>query len=153
MFTVTFDADKFISTLDSLAERMNDEGFNAWLRATQDAKESQHQHGYQNRTGKLTASMSGKANRKGPFNWTSQVKTTASYALWVDEKTDAHPIEAKNGKMLRWYVNGQPVFRRRVWHPGTKGAGFSTVAALTFAFQAPDYVQRAFDAVVSRDNG
>jgi Bacteriophage HK97-gp10, putative tail-component len=48
----------------------------------------------------------------------------AQYALFVEEGTRPHAIEARRAKALRFVMNGEIIFRRRVWHPGTKATNF-----------------------------
>lgn len=47
-------------------------------------------------------------------------------AVWLDEGTKPHVIEAKNAKALRFEIGGQVLFRKRVNHPGTKPTHFWT---------------------------
>lgn len=52
------------------------------------------------------------------------IENTHHAAVWLDEGTPEHPIEAKNTKALRFEINGQVIFRRRVEHKGTKATRF-----------------------------
>ena len=51
-------------------------------------------------------------------------------ALWQDAGTRAHEILPRNVRMLRFKVNGATVFRRRVYHPGTKAVHFMRAGAV-----------------------
>ncbi|MFI7630269.1 HK97 gp10 family phage protein [Microbispora rosea] len=45
---------------------------------------------------------------------------TASYGADVEYGTDPHEIRAVNAKALHWVdAEGNDIFRKRVWHPGT----------------------------------
>src|ERR1019366_7785568 len=59
---------------------------------------------YKDRSGKTRAS--GKVVARGA-------------SIFLENGTKAHTITARNGGMLRFFVNGQAVFRRSVRHPGT----------------------------------
>jgi hypothetical protein len=51
-------------------------------------------------------------------------------AKFLENGTRAHTIAARNGGMLRFFVNGSPVFRRSVRHPGTASRPFMMQARL-----------------------
>jgi hypothetical protein len=47
------------------------------------------------------------------------------HASYLDSGTAPHAIVARRAKALRWYDSGgNPVFRKSVQHPGTRGDGF-----------------------------
>jgi hypothetical protein len=50
-------------------------------------------------------------------------------AIFVDRGTKAHDIKAKNGKALRFEVNGETIFARKVHHRRTARRPFVTQAA------------------------
>lgn len=50
------------------------------------------------------------------------------YTGYEHDGTAPHEIRARRKKFLRFVMNGQVVFRRRVWHPGTTGTLFLTMA-------------------------
>jgi len=56
------------------------------------------------------------------------IVTAGGASRFLENGTRAHIIEAKRAKALKFSVNGQMLFRRRVQHPGTKGAYFLTQA-------------------------
>jgi hypothetical protein len=49
-------------------------------------------------------------------------------AVFLENGTMPHVIEAKNAQTLRFVVNGETVFRRSVQHPGTQPRPFMTDA-------------------------
>jgi hypothetical protein len=49
-------------------------------------------------------------------------------AMLLVNGTRAHVISARSGGMLRFFVNGQAVFRRRVQHPGSAPRPFMAQA-------------------------
>ena len=62
-------------------------------------------------------------SRETPYGFT--VLPRASYAGFVDQGTKPHIIEPKTAKVLRWFGPwGNPIFARRVKHPGTTGIFF-----------------------------
>ncbi len=149
MSGVTFDTAAFEADMKALLTDIDDRGYTAFVRSVKEAEESTNEHGYQNRTGKLQASRGYRAYRQGRLGWAGEIKWRAPYAQWVDSPTKAHAIAAKKAKMLRWYSYGQPVFRRRVWHPGTSGAGFSKHAAEQFELRATSTIQEGVDSAVA----
>lgn len=50
------------------------------------------------------------------------------YTGYEHDGTPAHEIRARRKKYLRFVMDGQVVFRKRVWHPGTTGTLFLTMA-------------------------
>lgn len=54
----------------------------------------------------------------GDWVFEVEIGSPADTALWTDEGTRPHVIEAVNAKVLAFEVGGQMVFRRRVYHPG-----------------------------------
>ena len=50
-------------------------------------------------------------------------------ALWLDQGTAPHSIEAKAGGFLRFNKGGQVIFAKRVRHPGQRATRFATRAA------------------------
>ena len=68
-------------------------------------------------------------------------------AKLLQNGTKPHVIEAKRAGMLRFMVNGQVLFRRRVNHPGTAERPFVSEArergAVALAFGADFYVGAA----------
>lgn len=51
-----------------------------------------------------------------------------NYAMLHHDPTRPHEIRARRRQVLRFVVGGRVVFRRRVWHPGTRGTQFLTKA-------------------------
>lgn len=99
---------------------------------------------FKDRTGALRKSIT----RGQKSTWVHFLKASAKHALWVEEKTNPHRIEARNGGMLRFRFHGAIVFRRSVNHPGTKGAHFmadaATVGARFLDWRMEDAITRAF---------
>lgn len=54
--------------------------------------------------------------------------SSAKHAIFVNDGTRPHVIEARRAKMLRFEIGGQTIFRRRVNHPGTKPRPFAAMA-------------------------
>lgn len=61
--------------------------------------------------------------------WEERLRANAPYAMYVENGTKPHVIEAK-GKALRFELNGETVFRKRVNHPGSKPRYFIRDASL-----------------------
>lgn len=72
-------------------------------------------------TGRLRGSVASDVQKRG--DWEGRVFTQqVPYAVPVEEGTQPHEIHARNGKALRFRAGGRVLFRRKVQHPGTKGA-------------------------------
>lgn len=71
------------------------------------------------RTGFLRASIDSVVSENQ-----SITSTNAFYALFVDQGTKPHWIEAHRSGWLRWEKDGQVFFRRKVYHPGFEGRQF-----------------------------
>jgi hypothetical protein len=99
---------------------------------------------FKDRTGDLRRSIT----RGQKSTWVHFLKASAPHALFVEEKTKPHRIEARNGKVLRFRFHGGIQFRRFVNHPGTKGAHFmddaATVGSRFLDWRMEDAITRAF---------
>ena len=145
---VTFETGDFVAWLDEVERRLNDETQAAATTLAEDAVKAQREHGYQNKTGKLTASMRFRTMRTGGLGFLGVVETLAPYALWVDQPTRAHIIRARRAPYLVFYWRGAWHRRKSVKHPGTKGAHFSQAAHDTIEAQAHNRFQQAVDSAV-----
>jgi hypothetical protein len=63
-----------------------------------------------------------------PDRFTRSVSSFAPHARFIEAGTKAHRITARRANFLRFEVNGQTMFRRSVWHPGTKARPFLALA-------------------------
>lgn len=73
------------------------------------------------KTGLLRGSIIGREEVMGE-GVLGLVGTSIDYALPVELGTRPHKIEAKDGGVLTFMLNGRRVFVRSVNHPGTRGA-------------------------------
>lgn len=148
--TVEFDTNAFVQDLNATLERMDSRGHNAFHGELQQAVEFQREHGYQNRTGRLTASMGFRENRSGLLKWTGYTFAKAPYALFVDQPTKPHDIVARRAKLLRffWPKIGGWFVGKKVRHPGTDGAHFTDAAAFVFGARTPAAVESAIASAV-----
>lgn len=106
------------------------------------AFKARSEHRWKDRTGTTRASITRAIvnTRRGA---TGIVKAGENAAR-LNFGTRAHRIEARNVRFLKFEQNGQTVFRRSVWHPGTRPDPFLDSAA---AF-AKNELERAVNAVV-----
>jgi len=151
LMLVRIEANKFLESLKQTRENIDSYGLVAWNRALEDSKEAMHQHGYQNKTGKLTASMKSKSSSKKQFAWTGTITISATYAQWVDQGTGIYgplhmPIRPRVAPFLRffWDKTGRIEYMRSV--RGMKPAKFSQMAIERFLAVAHSYVQAAVDS-------
>jgi len=82
------------------------------------------------RTGRLLASIriEHAQTKRSPVVKVVAGGRGVNYALYEHDGTRPHEIRARRRKSLRFMVDGQVVFRKRVWHPGTTGTLFLTMA-------------------------
>jgi hypothetical protein len=73
---------------------------------------------FKDQTGKTRASIKGSVGLR-----TGKVVARGAASL-LENGTHAHTITARNGGMLRFFVNGNAVFRRSVKHPGAAARPF-----------------------------
>lgn len=71
------------------------------------------------KTGNLRASISSDISHDE-----STTGTNTGYGRFVDQPTAPHFIRPTIGKFLHFRIDGQDVYAREVFHPGTKGAFF-----------------------------
>lgn len=147
---VTINVSAFLKSWETMQNRMDANGQTAWRNAVREAWDSQREHGYQNKTGRLTASMSWKTSQRGKFNWAGRLKTSAPYAVYVDSGTGIYgrgtPIVPIRAKFLRFWIGPRLVFAKSV--KGFKGAKFTNNARGIFENNAPSWVQKALDSAV-----
>ena len=172
---VVFDTAAFEKEFTALRAELHDESRQEWVETGNEAVRWMRGNGYREHSGELSRSMISNPSERGYCDFASEISAQASYALWVNNPTRPHVIEAKRGRvdvnirkgkdgklvaktktrsdgarMLRWYVNGRPVFARRVRHPGTKGAYFLERMWTHFEDVYPSNMQQAMDRVIGR---
>lgn len=104
---------------------------------------------FKDRTGSLRKSIV--RGEKG--TWAQFVKAggkDAPYAQWIEAGSRAHEIKARRARFLRFEQNGQVVFRKRVFHPGTKPARFMQSARDTAEGVANQYLEAGINAAINR---
>lgn len=148
MVTANFVTLYFVDWLDAVQKRIEGEVIAEQARLAEDAKTAMHEHGYQNRTGRLTSSMTFRTMRTGGLGFLSIIEISAPYALWVDEPTKPHVIKARRAPFLVFKWRGSWHRRKSVFHPGTSGARFSNAAADYVEQTVTDRLQRAVDGAV-----
>lgn len=82
------------------------------------------------RTGRLFTSIDTRVGtlKSGPYVDVVAGGKGIQYTMFEHDGTPPHEIRARRKKYLRFVLNGQVVFRKRVWHPGTTGTLFLTMA-------------------------
>ena len=76
------------------------------------------------RTGNLGRTIGEMPQLYRPFYVSGGVEATANYAAAVHEGSRPHRIAARGDGVLRFMWHGQEVFRKSVWHPGTRSRPF-----------------------------
>jgi hypothetical protein len=104
---------------------------------------------FKDRTGNLRNSI--KRGQKSP--WALFVKaggTGARYALFIEAGSKPHEIKARRARFLKFEQNGQTVFRKRVFHPGTRPARFMQSARNASEAFASQYIESGLNATINR---
>lgn len=104
---------------------------------------------FKDRTGALRKSI--RRGERGP--WAQFVKVggkDAPYAVFIEAGSRPHEIKARRAKFLRFEQNGQIVFRKRVFHPGTRPARFMESARDSAEDVAMQYLEAGLNAVINR---
>lgn len=145
---IKFDTSAFEADMAAIKRDIEVQSLAAFRGAVGNAAEASTEYRYHNRTGRLTNTRRSLVSGNGMSGWTGQIVWTAPYALYVDKATKGHPIVATKAKMLRFYINGNVVFRKRVWHPGTIGSHFSTRAEDYFRNVGSERLQAGVDSAI-----
>lgn len=104
---------------------------------------------FKDRTGKLRGSIT--RGQKG--TWALFVKAggkDAPYARFIEAGSKAHEIKARRANFLRFEQGGDVVFRKRVWHPGTKAARFMQSARDAAEAGASERIESVVNAAITR---
>lgn len=75
-------------------------------------------------TGRLRASIKGKASRTWTLRPQFTVSSNVDYAQMVHDGTRPHIIRPRTKQVLKFNVGGQVVFAKVVHHPGTRARPF-----------------------------
>ncbi|WFF39773.1 hypothetical protein LOPSY_24 [Mycobacterium phage Lopsy] len=76
------------------------------------------------RTGNLGRTIGELPQVYTPFRVRGGVEATADYAAPVHEGSRPHAIRARNAQYLHFWWHGREMFRKSVWHPGTRARPF-----------------------------
>jgi len=89
------------------------------------------------RTGNLGRTIGELPQTYRPFHVGGGVEATADYAAAVHEGSRPHRIHARNAQYLHFWWHGREVFRKSVFHPGTRARPFLRNAARRVVFTDP----------------
>lgn len=158
MLSTTFDLTQFHQRVRSSAKAIENDTMIAVARAAKAGAEKAKQGGFKDKTGNLRRGIMARVVGWSGNTYVWEFKTSnAPYALFVEEQTRAHWIYPKagygmigptrdgqsrrgqgrgphehvvgRGQALRWKgPNGESVFRRSAYHPGTEGFFFMRAA-------------------------
>jgi len=102
---------------------------------------------FKDRSGRLRASI--RRGQKGPWAlFVAAGGRQARYAQYIESGSKPHEIKARRAKLLRFEQNGTVVFRKRVYHPGTKPARFMSSARDAAEAAATQFVESGLSAAM-----
>lgn len=113
------------------------------------ALEARNTTTFKDRTGSLRNSI----QRGQKSTWAQFVKVggnAAPYAIFIESGSKPHEIKARRAKFLRFEQDGQIIFRKRVFHPGTKPARFMQSARDVAESLATQTIESALNSAISR---
>ncbi|AYB70566.1 tail assembly chaperone [Mycobacterium phage Serendipitous] len=87
-------------------------------------------------TGRLGQGIQEMPQRYRPFHVDGGVEDDVEYAAAVHEGSRPHRIVARKAEALHFWWHGREIFRKSVWHPGTRSRPF---------------LRNAGEAVIARD--
>lgn len=127
-----FNQDRALRALRAFPEQVNKQMRLATKISLRDIQVgAQQDHRFVTRGGMADKSIVTQANSNGLGGTVSLDTGIAPYAPFLHGGTGIHgpsgkafPIQARNGKALRFVAGGRFVFRRRVMNPGIKGDPF-----------------------------
>lgn len=89
-------------------------------------------------TGNLGRTIGELPQRYRPFHVDGGVEATADYAAAVHEGSRPHRIVARRAEALHFWWHGREMFRKSVWHPGTRSRPFLRNAGEAVVARDPD---------------
>lgn len=100
-----------------------------------------------------SGNLRGSIERGQKSTWAHFVKVggrKARYAHYIESGSEPHEIKARRAKFLRFEQGGRVVFKKRVYHPGTKPARFMESARNVAEAVAAQHFESSLNAVISR---
>lgn len=128
MITVEIKTDAVKRALEAYAQKLHAVAQDCLVAAT-DAAEASARATIRATTTRRTGSLeeSWAASWRAPFK--RGLFNFSDHADFIENGTRPHVIEARRVRYLRFIVNGELLFRRRVNHPGTKARPFTALAS------------------------
>lgn len=131
MFTATVDLSSFRRVAAKSVERLQTGVRDAVRNAAQEGAEEARTVGrFKDRTGKLRAGIVAEFVRSSENSARWDIVSTAKYSKFVESGTRPYVIVPVRATALRFVINGQVIFAKKVRHPGSAARSFMSQAYL-----------------------
>lgn len=121
MLHVSVDLSSFRQQARRTVDALQDAALHAPRVAAQEgAAEAQKVGQFKDRTGRLRSGIVARFVRGSESSVTWQILSRAPYSKFVEQGTRPHVILPRNAKALRFVINGQVIFAKKVNHPGSR---------------------------------
>jgi hypothetical protein len=142
MFTATVDLSSFRRVAAKSIERLQTGVRDAVRNAAQEGAEEAKRVGrFKDHTGKLRSGIVAEYIRSSDSSARWDIVSKMKYSKFVEQGTRPHVIVPVRALALRFVINGQVIFARKVNHPGSK----------PYPFMGPAYLKA--EGVIYREVG
>ena len=127
MFTVEIEGlDALMRTAAQAENELRSDAAQAVNKAAAEGAIEARRGNWKDRTGDARRTITSRTSTITPTLAEAEIIAPLKYHIFLDEGTRPHEILPVRARYLRFVAkDGNLVFTKRVWHPGTKGFGFA----------------------------